>query len=210
MKAEFWHKRWENREIGFHLDEVNPYLIRHFDTLKLNIGDRVFVPLCGKTNDIGWLLEQGYNVVGAELSEQAIKELFEGLGITPKVTHKGSKLLYSAEGIDIWVGDIFELSTDELGRVDAIYDRAALVALPEDMRAKYAEHLVHITQRAPQLLLTFEYEQSQMEGPPFSVSQDIISTVYGNVYRIKALEQDELQGGLRGFVPAMNVVWNLA
>lgn len=209
MKAEFWHNRWEKREIGFHLSEVNPYLIKNFDVLKVSSGDRVFVPLCGKTNDIGWLLEQGFKVIGAELSEQAIQELFQNLGIAPTVSSHEKVKLYSSEGVDIWVGDIFDLTSKMIGKVDAIYDRAALVALPEEMRTRYAEHLVRMTHNAPQLLLTFEYEQSQMDGPPFAVTESMISTLYGNSYNIQKVEQEELQGGLKGYVAATNSVWCL-
>ncbi|RTE87430.1 MULTISPECIES: thiopurine S-methyltransferase [Gammaproteobacteria] len=209
MKAEFWHNRWKNREIGFHLNEVNPYLIQYFDTLAITRGGRLLVPLCGKTHDIGWLLKQGYSVIGAELSEQAIKELFENLGLNPAIEPSKSGLWYRAQNIDVWVGDIFDLSVADIGRVDAIYDRAALVALPEDMRTRYAGHLVNLTQKAPQLLITFEYDQQKMEGPPFSVGSDRISKLYREHYSSKLLQREPLEGGLRGSVDAQTVVWLL-
>lgn len=60
METSFWHRRWLNNEIGFHQSEVNPFLLEHFSALQLPPGRRVFVPLCGKTLDIGRLLSQGY------------------------------------------------------------------------------------------------------------------------------------------------------
>ena len=55
-------------------------------------------------------------------------------------------------------------------RVDAIYDRAALVALPAEMRQGYGKQLQAISQQAPMLLLSFDYEQSLMAGAAFAVA----------------------------------------
>src|SRR5690606_15848969 len=103
---------------------------KHFDRLRLTAGSRLFLPLCGKTRDIAWLLEGGYRVAGVELSEVAIGVLFEELDLEPAIERSGNLLCYSGPGIDIHVGDIFELTAAQLGDVQAIYDRAALVALP--------------------------------------------------------------------------------
>src|SRR5699024_8207116 len=126
---------------------------KHFGDLSLPKGSRLFLPLCGKTLDIHWLLAEGYRVAGAELSSIAVAELFAELGVTPSEMQHGSLSHYQADQIDIFQGDIFELTADLLGPVDAVYDRAALVALPEGLRQQYAQHLVKITHRAPQLLL---------------------------------------------------------
>ncbi|MEW7008273.1 thiopurine S-methyltransferase [Lentilitoribacter sp. EG35] len=190
MKAEFWHDRWKTRNIRFHKPEANPTLIEHFDTLELVDNARIFLPLCGKTLDIAWLLSSGYQVVGAELSEIAIIELFDELGITPKITNIDSFKLYSAENIDIFVGDIFDLTPPMLGHVDAVYDRAALVALPADVRSSYAKHLTQITNNAQQLLLTLEYDQSVRNGPPFSVPQTKVETHYRSIFIVNVLADD--------------------
>src|SRR5690606_14666706 len=126
-----------------------------FKELSIAKGSRVFVPLCGKTLDIAWLLSNGYQIAGAELSELAIHQLFAALGIEPKITELGEVKHYSATDIDIFVGDIFNLIGDVLGSVDAVFDRAALVALPDDMRIRYAKHITDITGNAPQLLITY-------------------------------------------------------
>ena len=169
MDASFWHQRWEKNEIGFHESEANPLLVKYFKVLSLAKGRRVFVPLCGKTLDISWLLSNGYRVTRAELSRIAVEQLFAGLRVEPKISGVGQVDHYSASNIDIFVGDIFALSSKILGQVDAIYDRAALVALPEQLRSRYAAHLTEMTANAPQLLLTYEYDQHVMEGPPFSI-----------------------------------------
>ena len=153
MDASFWHQKWADNNIAFHNSEANPLLVKHFDDLSLNAGSRVFLPLCGKTLDIGWLLSQGYRVAGAELSAIAITQLFAELGVEPEISELGKLTHYSAPNLDIFVGDIFQLSGKVLGPVDAVYDRAALVALPGEMRARYTTHLLEITNKVPQLLI---------------------------------------------------------
>ena len=165
MDAEFWHRRWHNNEIAFHEGKANGLLVGYFEQLFSQRGGRVFLPLCGKTCDIGWLMSKGFRVAGAELSEPAIEQLFCDLAIEPDRSEVGDLMRYSAEGVDIFVGDIFQLSASALGAIDVVYDRAALVALPEEMRARYAAHLAEMTILAPQFLITFEYDQSEMAGP---------------------------------------------
>jgi len=184
MEAEFWHQRWGRGEIGFHQNEVNPMLAEHFQQLALAAGSRVFIPLCGKSLDMVWLLAQGYQVVGAELSELAVRELFETLNIQPEINSVGSVKHYKGEGIDIYVGDIFDLTKGVIGQVDAVYDRAAMVALPDQVRARYSAHLLQLTEVAPQLLITYSYDQALLAGPPFSISAEEVSQHYGDCYRI--------------------------
>ena len=171
MDTDFWLQRWQENNIAFHRSEANPLLVTHFKALGLAKGSRVFVPLCGKTKDIAWLLSNGYRVAGAELIEMAIEQLFMELGIAPKISDVGKVKHYSATDIDIFVGNIFELSGQILGPVDSVYDRAALVALPTEMRDRYTAHLTEITHGASQLLICYEYDQTLMAGPPFSISQ---------------------------------------
>lgn len=209
MQADFWHQRWEKGQIGFHESEINPLLIAHFNKLNLRQGQRVFVPLCGKTHDISWLLNQGYRIAGAELSEQAIKALFNSLNIKPKVSVIQGFLLYQAENIDIFVGDLFNLSDAMLGAVDAIYDRAALVALPTRMRVQYSQHLVHICHTAKQLLICFDYEQTSLDGPPFAVNALEVQQHYADKYQITMLSSAPLVGDLKGKTPALQQTWLL-
>lgn len=209
MKADFWHQRWKDNVIGFHLDEVNPLLIENFNALSLETGNRVFLPLCGKTLDITWLLSEGYAVAGVELSDLAVNQLFEQLALTPTKTELGALMQYSAENIDIFVGDIFALSSKELSDVDAIYDRAAFVALPAEMRDRYAAHLVQITDNAPQLLISFEYDQSLQAGPPFAISNKELNEKYSNTYEMTLLSSQDLVGGLKGKCEAVENVWLL-
>lgn len=209
MDPQFWHARWANEEVGFHLGEANPQLVRHVDALSISAGDRVFLPLCGKTLDIGWLLSRGYRVAGAELSRKAVEQLFEDLSIEAEITPVGDLTRYSAEGLDVFVGNIFDLSPGVLGPVDAVYDRAALVALPEDMRGKYTAHMMDLTGKAPQLLVSFAYDQAQMNGPPFAVHNDEIHGHYQDHYELTHLQNMDMPGGLKGQCPAQENTWLL-
>jgi thiopurine S-methyltransferase len=204
MEHNFWLDRWQTHQIGFHLADANPLLVKHFKALALPAGSRIFIPLCGKTLDIAWLLSQGYRVAGAELVEMAIVQLFDELGVPPNITKVGNLKRYSAHNIDVFVGDIFELTADMLGAVDATYDRAALVALPSEMRAGYTAHLKTITQHAPVLLITFEYDQALVPGPPFSVNAAEVKTHYADA---TLLECNDLPGGLKGQYPAQEATW---
>ncbi|MBD5802142.1 Thiopurine S-methyltransferase [Azoarcus sp. Aa7] len=209
MDANFWHEKWERNEIGFHGSEAHSLLVENFDALALPPGSRIFLPLCGKTLDIHWLLAQGHRVVGAELSPLAIQQLFAELGVEPTVSRIGALDRYAAEGLDVYVGDIFDLTAEILGPVDAVYDRAALVALPPAVRPRYTAHLTAITHEAPQLLICFEYDQSQHAGPPFSIDADEVRQHYADRFRPTRLAHVDVAGGLKGKCPATESVWLL-
>lgn len=209
MEASFWHQIWAEGDIAFHNKKAHPFLIEHLAKLQLVNNSRVFLPLCGKTRDIAWLLSQGYQVVGAELSEFAICELFEELGLQPQVIQEGAFKRYQSPDIDIWVGNIFDIKAADIGQVDAIYDRAALVALPLKMRPLYSAHLITLSQGAAQLLITFEYEQQQLDGPPFSITEPELLTHYAASYHIKRIVNKDVAGGLKGLVSAIETLWLL-
>lgn len=209
MEPDFWRKRWENNQIGFHEGKPNAFLVQHVASLGLEAGARVFLPLCGKTRDIFWLLSQGFRVAGAELSRIAVEQLFAELDVTPQVSTIGPLKRFSASDIDIFVGDIFTLDAETLGKVDAVYDRAALVALPPQVRPRYAAHLVALSARAPQLLICFSYDQSAMAGPPFSVPPAETHALYDADFRVTELASADVPGGLRGTCPAVEHAWLL-
>ena len=210
MDSDFWLRRWENKETAWHESKPNPVLVTHVHQLALAKGRRMFLPLCGKTLDISWLLSRGYRVSGAELSQLAVEQLFMDLGVQPDIARAGELEQWSATDLDIFVGDIFALSKKALVGVDAIYDRAALVALPSDVRSRYTAHLMALTNKAPQLLVCYEYDQHLMDGPPFSVTDDEIRRHYAKTYEVRLLASTEVPGGLKGKCPAMENVWLLA
>jgi thiopurine S-methyltransferase len=209
MDANFWQQKWQRGEIGFHESAVNPFLVAHFDKLRLPPGSRLLLPLCGKTLDIGWLLARGYRVVGAELSQLAVDALFAELGVVPRITELGVLKHYQAPNIDIFNGDIFELASAQVGSVDAVYDRAALVALPAELRQRYAAHLRALSNTAPQLLVTYEYDQSLRPGPPFSVTGDEVAQLYADAYELSVVERKEVAAAPNGRPAATEVVRHL-
>lgn len=210
MDAGYWHTKWAQGDINFHQADFNTLMTKNFQALGLQVGAHVFVPLCGKTRDIAWLLQQGYRVTGVELNEDAVIALFHDLGLHPDVSQDGSLLRYATVDLVVFVGDIFAVSRLTLGPVHAVYDRAALVALPDTLRADYAAHISRITDGAMQFILTFTYDQSQMNGPPFSVTNEMLADLYGATYQREVLERVTLPGkGLKGRVPATETAWAL-
>ncbi len=209
MDAEFWHNKWAKNEIGFHAAQVNGFLQAHFGDLAVPVGGRVFVPLCGKTRDMGWMIEQGVQVVGAELSEVAIVDLFADLGLEPEIADLGAVKRYSAGALCVFVGDVFDVRADMLGKVDAVYDRAALVALPEAVRDDYVAHVAEITGGAAQLVLTFEYDQAEMTGPPFSITGDMMTALFAGRYGMRMVADSAVEGGFKGRIPAREKAWIL-
>jgi thiopurine S-methyltransferase len=209
MDREFWDERWSNRHIAFHLEEVNPILVKNFGNLNLSSNDRIFIPLCGKSKDISWLLSKGYRVVGVEFNESAVSELFEEINLKPIVSVVESFSLYSINNLEIYLGDFFNLTESIIGDVNAVYDRAALVALPKELRKKYASHLKLISKNVKQLLVTYEYDQKLLDGPPFSVLENEVLELYKNSYSVSKLEAIPIPGGLKKKCTASEGVWLL-
>lgn len=209
MEHTFWHQRWQQQQIGFHEPATNPHLIRHLPSLDLPPGARILLPLCGKSLDIVWLLEQGYHVIGIELSEVAVQSFFSEHALAPSIRQNGALTHYQSQGLDLYQGDFFDLQKADVGPVDAIYDRGALVALPESMRSRYTASLNTLSEAAPQLLVTYHYDPSHMAGPPFSIDPLEIEQHYGQSHHILPLCQDSVLEGLKGDVKAKECVWHL-
>ncbi|MCO6432720.1 thiopurine S-methyltransferase [Nitrosomonas nitrosa] len=188
MEDDYWISRWKQGEIGFHQDEVNPYLRQYWDTLHVAHGDKVFVPLCGKSRDMIWLHEQGHAVLGIELSEFAVHTFFKENDLVPQYVIRGQFNHYEADGITILQGNFFELGQADLKDVRAVYDRASMVALPPEMRKRYVHHLATILPSATKILLiTFDYPQSEMAGPPYAVSPEEVQALYHDHAEIQLL-----------------------
>lgn len=180
MEPDFWHERWQQNKIGFHQGEVNPYLRQHWEELGVPAPARILVPLCGKSLDLMWLKQQGYTVEGVELSELAVRAFFEEQGMTARHSQQGAFQVWESDGIRLWCGDFFSLEPGMLGPVDAVYDRAALIALPAPMRRKYVRQLQNLVGAVPHLLVTLEYPQTKMDGPPFSVDQAEVDSLFSD------------------------------
>lgn len=190
MDEGFWQRRWARNEIGFHLNEVNPYLRRHWPDLRLADGARVLVPLCGKSLDMAWLAQQGHAVLGVELSERAVEDFFREHALGAEVSVEGDFRVYRAGTLEIRCGDFFALSAGDVADCQALYDRAALIALPEAMRRRYVEHLEKILpSNCRGLLITLDYPQAEMSGPPFAVSDAEVQQALGSRWRVELLER---------------------
>jgi len=192
MELDFWQQRWSNDETGFHQNEVNPYLRYFYDTKGPGVDKRsalkVFVPLCGKSTDIHWLSTNGYSVIGVECSDIAVKAFFDEQNIKHTVTSSATHQRYSSESIDILLGDFFTLNNDEMKKVTDVFDRAALIALPENMRQQYVMKMTEMLLPGTRtLLVTLAYDQKEMEGPPFSVTEEEVSDLYADNYKIDKL-----------------------
>jgi thiopurine S-methyltransferase len=193
VDEQFWQRRWTRNEIGFHLKEVNPYLRRYWPSLSLAHGARVLVPLCGKSLDMTWLVDHGFAVLGVELSERAVEDFFAEHGLIPDVRVQGSFKAYRSGSLEILCGDFFALSPSEVSDCQAIYDRAALIALPEAMRQRYVEHMLSILPSGcTGLLITLDYQQEQMAGPPFAVDEDEVLRSLGSRWKVELLERADV------------------
>lgn len=192
METKFWIERWKQRQIGFHQAEVNPLLKANWDKLALPVGSTVLVPLCGKSLDLLWLAAQGYRVIGVELSEIAVSEFFLADGQHPKISRVGKFKQFSAGNIIIYCGNFFALTKEQIADTSGVFDRAALIALPADMRRDYANHLQSLLPGGAQtLLVSLEYDQSQMSGPPFCVLSEEVQALFGNTCDLVCLGSQE-------------------
>lgn len=195
MQPEFWHNRWARNQIGFHLPEVNPYLLRLWPGLGLAQGSRVLVPLCGKSLDLVWLASCGHQVQGIELSEKAVTDFFSDQQLEPQISQRGAFTVYQVGLIELWCGDFFALTAEDVAACAAIYDRAALIALPSPMREQYAAHLRRILPSGCEgLLITLDYDQMQMAGPPFAVVDAEVKSLLGDHWQLQVLEERDILG----------------
>ena len=188
-----WLDRWKDDRIGFHEAGVNRHLQRWFPRLAPAAGSGVFLPLCGKALDILWCAQQGYEVIGIELSEIAIEAFFEENSLAFEREHDDRFEIYRAPQITLLQGDFFDLVPDDLQHCRLVYDRAALIAMEGDFRERYYDHMLSILPAAcAMLLITLEYDQDEMQGPPFSVPTDEMLQHYRDHFSIELLETNSV------------------
>jgi len=201
MDQDFWHRRWQKNEIGFHMTDPHHFLQRFFPLLQTQPTDTVFVPLCGKSPDLVWLREEGLKVVGIELSQMAIEAFFSENDLAGEWTTAAGMSCCIAEGYRIYCGDFFNLSAAELSGICAYYDRGALVALPPEMRVRYAAHLEALLPSGSRILLiSYSYNQEETNGPPFSVTQKELEALFADKFRIEVLAQEDALRSHQGLV----------
>lgn len=193
MDTDFWLHRWEQGQTGFHQSRVMPLLQKHWPGLGLPAGSRVLVPLAGKTLDVLWLAEQGHTVLAVELSPIAVRQFFEEHALQPETRSTPQGTRYHAGPIEFLCGDIFGLDAATLADCAGCYDRAALIALTPELRERYVRHVYgRLPAGCRTLLLTLDYPQAEMDGPPFAVPESEIQARYGDRWRIEPLETRDI------------------
>jgi thiopurine S-methyltransferase len=201
MDAEFWHQRWRDGKIGFHQDRVTPLLEKQWDALGLPAGSKVFVPLAGKSLDMDWLAVHGHRVLGVELSELAVRQFFAERGLAPTIGTSRLGEHYTSGAIELIRADVFALDAAALADCAAVYDRAALIALPPDMRKRYAEEpYARLPSGCRGLLITLEYPQHEKDGPPFSVGEAEMHALFDRDWRVEVLERRDILAEQPGFI----------
>ena len=216
MEQDFWRTRWAQGQIGFHQAQVNPYLRRYWPNLGQAGGGKVLVPLCGKSLDLVWLAAQGHAVLGVELAERAVADFFAEQGLEPEIERRGAFQVHRAGRLELWCGDFFALQAEDVAGCTALYDRAALIALPPAMRARYAAHLAAmLSAPCDGLLVSLEYPQAQLEGPPFSVEEEEVRALLAAAWQLDRLERMDVLSenerfALRGLRRMDEVIYRLS
>jgi len=197
-QVKFWQQRWENNQTGFHEGQVNAYLEKYVSLLALSSKSTVFLPLCGKSFDIIWLSELGYSVIGVECSELAVNAFFTENNLDATVTSISSNsgqddfTLWTSGNISIYCGDFYKLDSAWFQSVTAVFDRAAVVALEQDARDGYVQKLQQLCPSANILLVSLEYPQDEMTGPPFSITEQEVMTLFNKHYKVKLIETNDI------------------
>ena len=187
-----WLDRWTENRIGFHEPAVNQHLKNQLPKFNLSPGASVFMPLCGKAHDIVWLADQGYQIIGIELSSLAIESFFEENSLGFQSFENDRFVLYKSGSINLMQGDFFDLQKEDLADCSFVYDRAALIAMDQSQRPKYIQHMNSILPVSEMLLITLDYDQEEMPGPPYSVPESEVHDHYAENYSINLLERNDV------------------
>lgn len=193
MDPDFWRQRWREGRVGFHQDRVTPLLEQYWDAVDIPPGECVFVPLAGKSLDMLWLAARGYRVLGVELSHLAVEQFFSEHQLLPTRRDSAYGSHYVAGDIELVCGDAFALDADALGRCAGVYDRAALIALPTNLRERYAHQLyARLPPGCRGLLVTLDYPPHEKSGPPFPVDEDEVRHLYAHDWAVDMLERRDI------------------
>ncbi len=194
MKKEFWLEKWQNNQTGFHKEFTHPLLVEFIDKLNLSAGDSVFVPLCGKTVDLLWLNQQGYRVIAVELSQLAVEQFFSENNLSFSKTQESGFAVFRYKNITIYQGDFFNLSKQQLKDVKAVYDRAALIALPDELVGQYVDKMREIVpKKAKELLITLEFiKKLGPLGPPFTTPDEKVKQLFSCYPSIELVQETDI------------------
>jgi thiopurine S-methyltransferase len=206
---DFWLDRWKAGKIGFHQEGISPQLIEFWPRLPQS--SRVLVPLCGKSNDMIWLAEQGYQVTGVELSPLAVVQFLGDNELTYDTHQEGELKIHTVRDLPLRIveGDFFNFQEDQF---DACYDRAAMVAMPNSKRADYVSHTLERLSPTAWVLLISLFHDGDEQTPPFSVDEEMITSLWGdNIKKIATedLVQTTPQYKERGYAIFEESVWHI-
>jgi thiopurine S-methyltransferase len=200
MDPDFWLQRWRENQIGFHQAQPTPLLVEHWSSIGVAPGAKVFVPLAGKSLDLLWFASRGHRVLGVELSQLAVEQFFAEHGLTPETRESRYGRHYRAGDVELICGDAFALDAAALAGCGAVFDRAALIALPPAMRPRYAGELyARLPQGCRGLLITLEYPPEEKQGPPFAVPEAEVRELYGREWTVEVLERRDILAQQPGF-----------
>jgi thiopurine S-methyltransferase len=197
MQDGYWQGRWIRGETGWHQAEAEPALVKYFSPPRL--ASRVLVPLCGKSLDLKWLIDDGHEVVGVDLSEVACQAFFEENKIEYEKKRENNFTVFRGHRISIYQGDFFSLSPKDVGHLDAVYDRAALIALPAEIRVRYAAHLLSLIGKSLEgkdfsfLQILLERVPDDTKGPPFSIAETELRKLYGRAMTVTRLSREPVE-----------------
>lgn len=201
MEPDFWQQRWQEGRIGFHQDRETPLMLKHWPSLQVPAGSRVFVPLAGKSLDMLWFASQGYRVFGVELALAAIEQFLAERALHAETRASAAGQHYRAGDLELVHGDVFAQDPAELAACDAVYDRAALIALPPALRQRYASEVYgRLPGGCRGLLITLEYPQAEKAGPPFSVEEDEVRALFSPQWEVGVLERREILSQQPNFI----------
>jgi thiopurine S-methyltransferase len=193
VQPEFWQDRWRLAQTAFHQSSIDRYLSTYWPMLNPSANSTVFVPLCGKSLDLLWLRDRGHSVVGVELSAVALESFCLEHGIPARRRVLADFDMYEADNLRLLRGDFFKLTRPQLGAARFIYDRAALISWTPSLRVPYVEHMRELSASGTQtLLITLEYPQDKMKGPPFSVTGDDMRQLYAADHAIEELARRDI------------------
>ncbi len=200
MEISYWKSRWRKNNTGWHMTEVYPMLPELWPKLALRDNATVLVPLCGKSRDMQWLAAQGFHIIGVEASSKALEQFMQSSDRQFSRTHSHGYTVFTSTDINLWQGNFLNLPQRAIGPVNAIYDKASIVALPPEMRKEYSRKLLNLCNDTTEIFLqSFEYEQKEMNGPPFSVDENEIRSHFDQRFNITLMNERSIFENVKKF-----------
>ena len=192
MEKTYWLNRWKAGKTQFNQPTPHRFLIKHFKTLSLQPQEQVFVPLCGKSIDMTWLMQQNQQVIGVEISPLAIADFLKENKLHTTSFGEGLFQVHQNASCTLYNGDIFNLTSQQLSEIKAVYDRGCLTALPpKTLRGQYVDWLkATIPLNTKILLIVIQHGASEINEPPFSTSFEEVNLCFNNDFSVTQLEKE--------------------